>query len=234
MLSPLAPGTVPATALPADAPSVGRAPQRHRGRLRVAALMQAAATVFAEKGFDAATMTEIAALARAPIGSLYQFFPNKEAVADALLVRYGELIEAGLENIERRAAELPSAALADALLDLIVGLRQDTTAAFALLDAHSDWSARRAELRRMARRHIARILTVREPRLSSVLVEDMAVVLLQNMRAMAALIAAQGREAEAGALDELRDMTRFYLSKRLGSSNPGAGQAAGRGDAPGC
>jgi AcrR family transcriptional regulator len=39
--------------------------------MRVAALLHATATVFAEKGFDAATMTEIAALAGAPIGSLY-------------------------------------------------------------------------------------------------------------------------------------------------------------------
>ncbi len=226
-------GALATSPLPAATASIGRAPQRHRGRLRVAALMQAAATVFAEKGFDAATMTEIAASAGAPIGSLYQFFPNKEAVADALLERYGELIEAGLQNIERRAAVLPPAALADALLDLIVGLRQETGAAFALLDAHSDWSARRAELRHMARRYIASMLKSREPQLSSVLVEDMAVVLLQNMRAMAALIAAQGREAEAGALDELRDMTRFYLVKRLSSSNPGAGQAASPGDAPG-
>ncbi len=84
----------------------------------------------------------------------------------------------------------------------------------------------------MARRHIARILKAREPRLSSDLVENMAVVLLQNMRAMAALIAVQGQEAEAGALDELRDMTRLYLSNRLSASNPGARLAADPGDAP--
>jgi AcrR family transcriptional regulator len=233
MPSALAAGPLPAASVPGVAPSVGRAPQRHRGRQRVAALMQAAAAVFAEKGFDAATMTEIAALAAAPIGSLYQFFPNKEALADALLERYGQLIEAGLEKIEDRAAGLSAAALADALLDLIVGLRHETSSAFALLDAQSDWSAHRAELRRMTRRHIAGILKTREPQLSLELVENMAVVLLHNMRAMAAVIAAQGREAEAGALTELRDMTRFYLSRRLGSSNPGAGQAAGRGDAPG-
>lgn len=222
--------SMPST-LPGGTVLAGRAPQRHRGRLRVAALMEAAATVFAEKGFDAATMTEIAALARAPIGSLYQFFPNKEAVADALLERYSGLIEARLEEIEGRSASLTAAALADALLDPIVGLRRETSAAFALLDAHSDWSARRAELRQMARRHIARILKAREPRLSSDLVENMAVVLLQNMRAMAALIAAQGGEAEAGALTELRDMTRFYVSNRLASPDlPDAADHSGRPD----
>src|SRR5260370_32173374 len=76
--------------------SIAREPQRDRGRLRVAALLKAAAAVFAEKGFDGATMTEVAARASTAIGSLYQFFPNKEALADAVLARFGELMDAGL------------------------------------------------------------------------------------------------------------------------------------------
>src|ERR1700739_2986796 len=62
-----------------------RAPRRARGQLRVEALLAAAAEVFAAKGFDAATMTEIAAQSESSIGSLYQFFRTKEAVADALV-----------------------------------------------------------------------------------------------------------------------------------------------------
>lgn len=194
----------------------GRTPQRQRGKDRVAALMQAAAAVFAQKGFDAATMTEIAALAGAPIGSLYQFFPSKEALADGLLERYGELIEAGLVEIEQAAAGLSAMALADALLDLIAGLRRETAAAFALLDAQSEWSARRAELRRMIRRLTARILTKRAPSLASEMVDTVAVVLMHNMRAMAALTAAQEPDAPPGALSELRHMTRLYVANRLG------------------
>src|SRR5580692_10395931 len=95
---------------------VARAPQRERGRLRVAALLEAAAQVFAEKGFDGTTMTEIAARAATAIGSLYQFFPNKEALADAVLARYGELIDGALRRIEEQA--LAPAALAGALFDL--------------------------------------------------------------------------------------------------------------------
>src|SRR5487761_449782 len=163
----------------------GRTPQRHRGRLRVAALMRAAASVFAAKGFDAATMTEIAGLAGASIGSLYQFFPSKEALADALLARYGELVADALGEVETRAAELSATALADALLEHLVGLRQEPSAAVALLDARAEWSARRAELRQLIRRHIARILLTRSPRLAPNLVESMAAILLQNMRAMA-------------------------------------------------
>ena len=48
------------------------APQRRPGKLRVAALLEAGALVIAEKGFQAATMAEIASKAGAPIGSLYR------------------------------------------------------------------------------------------------------------------------------------------------------------------
>jgi hypothetical protein len=65
-------------------------PQRDVGRQRVAELLQAAAAVTQERGFEAATMAEIAARADAKIGSLYRFFPNKDAVADALMRRYAE------------------------------------------------------------------------------------------------------------------------------------------------
>ena len=64
-------------------------PKRRRGELRVASLLAAAAEVIAERGYEAATMAEIAARAGAQIGSLYHFFPNKEVLADALIERDG-------------------------------------------------------------------------------------------------------------------------------------------------
>src|SRR5580704_2511727 len=80
------------------------APQRQRGMLRVASLMEAAAAVIAERGYESATMAEIAARAGAQIGSLYRFFPNKEVLADALIHRYGKLINAAFGKIESEAA----------------------------------------------------------------------------------------------------------------------------------
>ena len=79
-----------------------RAPKRARGKQRVADLLQAAAAVFAEKGYEAATMTEIALRAGASIGSLYQFFPVKEALADTLVQNYVALLAADLQQLESR------------------------------------------------------------------------------------------------------------------------------------
>ena len=75
------------TAIAAKPAVEARAPKRERGKQRVAALMDSGAAVIAERGYGAATMTEIAARAGASIGSLYQFFPSKEVLADALLRR---------------------------------------------------------------------------------------------------------------------------------------------------
>src|SRR5580704_12287019 len=90
-------------------------PRRRPGRLRVAALLRAGAQVIAERGFEAATMAEIAARAGAPIGSLYRFFPSKDALADALIRRYRDLIEESFDQLDGHESSLE--AFADALLN---------------------------------------------------------------------------------------------------------------------
>src|SRR6266436_175152 len=101
-----------------DVPAA-RAPKRARGKQRVAELLEAAAEVFAEKGYAAATMTEIAARAGAPIGSLYQFFPVKEALADWLVQNYIGLLVVDLQALEARANRIDTETLADNLLGLL-------------------------------------------------------------------------------------------------------------------
>jgi AcrR family transcriptional regulator len=201
---------------PRSAPTRSRTalePQRRPGKLRVAALLRAGAEVIAERGFAAATMAEIAARAGAPIGSLYRFFPNKDALADALIRRYSELIDAAFEKITSRRESSTTDAFADALLTSLVELRGETQAAVvALLDARSDGSVRRSEFHEVYRRHIARTLQLRDPRLSTREAEDMAVVLLQNMKTMKSL----SPERDAGAIAELRAMTKLYLTSKLG------------------
>ncbi|MEU1267026.1 TetR family transcriptional regulator [Streptomyces sp. NPDC005799] len=52
-----------------------------RGERRVAQLLEAAATVFSTTGYTAASTNAIAREAGVSPGTLYQFFPNKEAIA---------------------------------------------------------------------------------------------------------------------------------------------------------
>lgn len=100
-----------------------RQPQQERGRLRVDAILNAAEYVFAEKGYKSATTNAIAARAGANIGSLYQYFPNKEAIFAAVVERYkAEYAELGREVFNEQTLHLPLPILVDRLADAVLEL----------------------------------------------------------------------------------------------------------------
>jgi AcrR family transcriptional regulator len=76
-----------------------RVPTQARSRERVERILDAAAEVFTEIGYDAATTEAIAVRAGTSIGSIYQFFPNKQAVYDAIAARYLERSRALFETL---------------------------------------------------------------------------------------------------------------------------------------
>ncbi|MDR3620572.1 MAG: TetR/AcrR family transcriptional regulator [Paludisphaera borealis] len=190
-----------------------RAPQRERGKRRVAALLEAAVSLFAEKGYDAVTMTEVAARAGAPIGSLYQFFPSKETLADAILDRIGESFDDAFKGIEERGTTIAIPELVDAWLGLLVGFDEERAAAATLIESRQETSARAAELRLSLRRHVARILRARIPKLSSKRAETMAVVVVQLMKA-AARSAETDRAVRDGVQNELKHLMCLYLNDK--------------------
>jgi AcrR family transcriptional regulator len=65
-----------------------RSPRQVRAELTRERILTAAAHVFAEHGYAAGTTNRIAERARISIGSLYQYFPNKDAILAKLLVRH--------------------------------------------------------------------------------------------------------------------------------------------------
>jgi AcrR family transcriptional regulator len=91
-----------------------RRPKQARSQQRVDHLLTVAAQVFEEGGYAAATTNAIAARAGVPIGSLYQYFPNKEALLDALVERYLDELQQVLFVPGRR---LPITMLVDRLID---------------------------------------------------------------------------------------------------------------------
>ncbi len=69
-----------------------RQPQQKRGQKRVEQILDAAAEIFDEVGFEAATTQMVANRAKTAIGSLYQFFPDKKAIFNALELRHIERV----------------------------------------------------------------------------------------------------------------------------------------------
>ena len=195
--------------------TVARIPKRARGKQRVAALLEAAAAVFAEKGYEAATMTEIAARARAPIGSLYQFFPAKEALADLLVQNYVALLAGDLQELEAKVAEIDNQTLVERLFGLLRSHPQERAAAQSLAEARMDERTRRTTFRHMLRKHIASILRARAPSLPAETARDMAVVVLQMMKAVSALSDEEGLPGRAAGMRDLQALAVQYLEQRL-------------------
>ena len=200
---------------PGEVPQA-RMPQRRNGKLRVAAILKAGAAVIAEKGYEAATMAEIAARSSTKIGSLYRFFPNKEVLANALIAHYHEGVHNAFDELDSRIQSLSISALADFLLDLMVDLHKGAGPTMKrLLEIPEVLSVKRGEFSRSIHKHIVRTLTLRSPSLTANKAQDMAVVILGNMKTMAAFSDAADQSVRPGGIEELREMTRIYLKSRL-------------------
>lgn len=69
-------------------PGMRKQPAQQRSEQTVEAILSAADAVFAEVGVDAANTTMISARAGISVGSLYRFYSDKVALAEALADRY--------------------------------------------------------------------------------------------------------------------------------------------------
>jgi AcrR family transcriptional regulator len=84
-----------------------RTPVQDRSAATVEAIVEAAAQVFERHGYAAGTTNRIAERAGVSIGSLYQYFPNKDAILVALVERHIEEGESVLAPLIAEFAERP-------------------------------------------------------------------------------------------------------------------------------
>ncbi|QPC92288.1 TetR/AcrR family transcriptional regulator [Mesorhizobium sp. INR15] len=104
-----------ATRIPPQRESPRKAPRQQRSRATVDAILEAAARVLAKRGWADFTTNETALAAGVSIGSLYQYFPNKLALAEEIRARHLDAVLAaisisdsgeGAATLERRVAKL--------------------------------------------------------------------------------------------------------------------------------
>jgi AcrR family transcriptional regulator len=91
-----------------------------RSRERLRRVLDAADEVLAAEGPDAFTTTRLAEVADVSIGSVYRFFPDKEAIVEALAVRYWsdfeDLVAGVAEADEGQPLDDPVGAVLDVLV----------------------------------------------------------------------------------------------------------------------
>ncbi|MBB2841074.1 UNVERIFIED_ORG: AcrR family transcriptional regulator [Rhizobium etli] len=90
-----------------------RKPKQERSIQRLDLILAAAAQIIAKKGVSAMRMTELAIAAKVPIGSVYQYFPEKAAIVKALFDQHASAIQT------KTAAMFSDVQSLDQALDLV-------------------------------------------------------------------------------------------------------------------
>lgn len=198
-----------------------RIPQQVRGERRVARLLKGAAEVIATVGYESATMSAIAERAGAPIGSLYQFFPNKQAITLALRTEYGEDYEAKLTALETEAKHLSLRRVVGRLIALTVDFVESHPAFLALLDAPLITRSP-LSLRRQLRERLAGCFVAVDARTGKSKSVRLAAVTLQMLKGMNQLYAEASPRERRKFVREYKIALFSYLTARL-ERDPGGG-----------
>lgn len=117
----------------ADPNALRRAPVQQRSAERLSRILDACAEILDEGGYEQLTTRSVAARAGVPIGSVYRFFGNKRAMADALAQRN---LDRYSTRIVDRLTTVPTAdwrGVIDVVLDAYLVMRR-TVPGFAFVD----------------------------------------------------------------------------------------------------
>ena len=191
-----------------------------RGDRRVAQILDAAAELFAEIGYQKATTNAIAARAGASPGSLYQFFPNKEAVAQALADRYLEQLQTMFDTV--LAADFAPRTLAEVLSHLARSLiaLTDANPAFRSLFANPEspenLAASAHRLHTAVQEGMRTVVASRAPHLSDDQCARSAVVMVQLVKGLLTVIQAAHGPERAALTVELDRALYGYLAPLAG------------------
>ncbi|WP_460999647.1 TetR/AcrR family transcriptional regulator [Streptomonospora sediminis] len=197
-----------------------------RGQQRIEQILHAAAAVFTEQGYDAATTNAIAARAGVSPGSLYQFFANKDDIARALAEHYA----ARLTALRGEAFTVDPADVAGgADLDDVVDTVLRPLIAFNL--AHPGFKAlfSRTDMPAGLREAIAPVQQTIHERVAALIagllpdhppedVARMATVMIQLVRGMVPLITEAGEQERDALAAELHEVLVGYLRRQLPSA----------------
>jgi len=105
-------------------PQIRKMPRQARAKETVEAILTAAAHILTREGFEALTTNRVAAVAGASVGSLYQYFPNKEALVRALCERHTQGVRDRIRARFAEAWERPVDEVARAVIQGMVEIRR--------------------------------------------------------------------------------------------------------------
>src|SRR5262245_51840204 len=148
---------------------IRRRPKQARGQLRVDEILDAAERLTLTLSWEQLSTNHIAKEAGIPIGSLYQFFANKHAIAHALVERYVAGLQEVFANLPAGIGAMTPTELVNTVFDNLLVVTQKHNGFHALLMAtneESEIGKISAPIREMLRANIEHMLEVRAPWMS--------------------------------------------------------------------
>lgn len=193
-----------------------RLPQQARSRQRVNQILDAAAQVFEEVGYDAASTELISTRAETSIGSLYRFFPDKSAILYALAERYAQQMQ------ELAAAKMNASMvrqpLAQVLSDIIDAFDSFYTSqpSRRMVMLQSRVSAEIQMVNRQADREIVKqieaFFALRQPKMPTEQLQLAALVSVEIAGTLQLLSLAQDDKRRQQLVDETKQVLIRYLA----------------------
>lgn len=101
-------------------------PSQDRSRFTVEAILVATERVLAEHGVAGATTNRIAEVAGVSIGSLYQYFPNKDALVAQVRERTEASFQREIDPVVERLLDLPVDRAIRGLVELLIARHRET------------------------------------------------------------------------------------------------------------
>jgi AcrR family transcriptional regulator len=194
-----------------------RIPQQARSHQRFNQILDAAAELFVEIGYDSVTTDEIAARASTSIGGLYRFFPDKLAIFHALLDRY-------LNQLKQLSADLHNDEVMQLPLDIYVNQLVDgfdlfvsANPAFRQMFVQSRLIPTTVGMNAAFNRELAQklnlYLAARNPALEQSRRELIATISIEVACALDILALSGDRDFQHRVLAETKQLTIAYLQK---------------------
>jgi AcrR family transcriptional regulator len=191
-------------------------PRQERSKATVDAILEASARVLVKHGFDGLTTNAAATAAGVSIGSLYQYFPNKEAIVAALIENHLEQMNTAVLAELARVAQLPIAEAARCMVELTLRAHAVEPELHRVLTEQVPRIGRLARLRELdeiSHRMVASVLAARSKELAIADPDLSAFVLVAAIEAIAhrAVLLAPHRLRDPRLVDEATLLVTRYL-----------------------
>jgi AcrR family transcriptional regulator len=194
---------------------IRREPRQARSRARVAQILAAADAIVTQEGVEALTVRRIAERAGVPVGSLYQFFPDKGSVVDTMARAYIAELDAAIEAMVDTAGTGDWSDPVGRMVEVFAGFYR-AHPGFVALRAGRHITPELAQLDEANSEAIAagiRLILAEQVRVASGPALDLAAQVA--VRASGALLGyafAVSPDGDEAVLTELKKLLRLYLA----------------------